>query len=261
MWGIVGVAVIVLLVGGWFAYSNWSGDSMTNSDLDNQNGDVNQTQTKGSLYITMTDAAANMNAVTAVNMTVDKVYIHNQTDGWVAVSQTPQTFDLLALHASGSQKLVAKVDATTGTYDQIWFHMTNVAVTESGKVKTATLPSGDFKMTGTIKVVADAASSAKIDVLADKSLYKTAKGEFIFAPVVNFESRSSATANVDSNNIVTVTGGVVESTTTAGMDFDGSVKANFKLDLNANVQINGGVISLPSASGTTQTNASVNVGY
>ncbi len=252
--GLVVVLVVVVAGVGWALYANMHANS--------QNGQYGATQNttapnQGKVYVGVTDAAANMGAVTAVNMTVDKVYLHSQAQGWVTVSSTPQTVDLLALHSAKSTALLAQTNVAADTYDQIWFHVASVKVTESGKVKTATLPSNDFKMNTAIVVAENAATSAKADVLADQSLHETSSGEVVFAPVVTFESRSNAAVTVDANNMENISGGTVDSSTTAGMDIDGTVKTNFKLDANTNLQINNGIINIK---GTGTSNTGVNVG-
>ena len=245
---IIGIIVVVVaaLIGGWWWMMSGANTGQISNNT-NQTGTQNTNNAEGTLYVNFTDAAVNMGNVSTVNMTVDKVYVHSQTQGWVTVSTTPQTFSLLALKAAGKTAVMAKTNVKADTYDQVWFHMTAVAITETGKTaKQATLPSADFKMAGAVKVVNGASSTATLDVLADQSIYKTDKGEFIFAPVVEFEGRQSATVNVDADNMATITNGMVNSNTTAGMDINGEVKANFKLDLNSKIEINGGVISVKS---------------
>lgn len=242
---IIGAIVIIALlaVGGWW----WMmyGANANVADINsNQNTNTGSTA-KGTVYFNFKDAALNMGTVSAVNMTVDKVYVHSATEGWVTVASNPQTFSLLAIKESGKAALMAKVDLPAGTYDQVWFHVTALSVTETGKTaKPATLPATDFKMQGVVKVLANTISTATFDILADQSIYKTDKGEFIFMPVVQFESRSKATVNLDSNNMVDITAGNVDASTSSGMDINGEVKANFKVDLTQKLEIKEGVISL-----------------
>lgn len=244
--GIIAVAVVVIIGGVWWIMS--ANNQAVAPITTQNNGTQNTSAAKGTLYMSFTDAAVNMGNISKVDMTVDKIYMHSQSQGWVTVSTNPQTFSLLALKASNSTQLMATAGLSVDTYDQAWFHISNVMVTETGKAaKQATLPSGDFKMQATVKVMENASSTATFDVLADKSLFKTSAGEFVFAPVVNFEGRENATATVGANSMVSISGGTVDSTTSAGMDINGEVKANFKLDLNSNLQINGGVISVKGA--------------
>lgn len=243
--GIIVVIAVLVVLGMWWMIYGANNQAVNPNPASNTNN--NQAATKGTLYVNFTDAAVNMGTISQVNMTVDRVYAHSQAQGWVTLSTVPQTFSLLELKVANKTALMVKADVKADTYDQVWFHMSAVGITETGKAtKQATLPSGDFKMAGVVKVVAGQSSTATLDVLADQSIYKTDKGEFIFAPVVAFEGRQNATVNVDSNNIVTITGGTVDSVATAGMDINGEVKANFKLDLNSKLEINGGTISVKS---------------
>ncbi len=255
---IIIIVFILLIGGGWLLLS---GNHNQAGQYSSMNNPSNGASANGTIYMSFKDAAVNMGNVSAVDMTVDKIYVHSESQGWVTVSTNPQTFSLLNLKASGAAQLMATATVAADTYDQAWFHISGATVTETGKTaKAAALPSGDFKMAGTLKVTGGTSSVATFDVLADQSLHKTSKSEFVFAPVVNFESRENAMVGVNSYNILTITGGTVDSNTSAGMDSNGEVKANFKLDANVNLQINGGVINVLGAAGTT-TGVSGSAGY
>jgi hypothetical protein len=73
--------------------------------------------------------------------------------------------------------------------------------------------------------------------LADKSLHTTGKGEYIFAPVVKTESKSSAEVSVDTSGTVIIIGGHTDGVNTLGMDLDGSMKLNFQLSANQKLSI------------------------
>ncbi len=235
------VVIAVLLIAGWFWYG-WNGSGTGTENGQNPNA-------KGTLYFAVKDAAADMRNITAVQMTLDKVYVHSQTQGWVLVSDDPQTFSLLELKESGKAALLAKANVVADTYDQVWFHMADVKVTQSGKVKTATLPSNDFKLNSKVTVTADGNSTATLDIFADQSIYQTSGGEVVFAPVVNFESRNGTSVTVDASNMVTATSGTVDANINAGMDVSGEVKNDFRIDTNSNLQINGGVINIQGQNG------------
>jgi len=241
---IIGIIVILAIVGiGIWSFLTYGMDGQTGLTGINQNTNQKGNVAKGTLYFSFKDAAVNMANVSAVTMTVDKAYVHSQSQGWVTLSSNPQTFRLLELKESGKAALMVKADVKPDTYDQMWFHISNVMVTETGKTaKQAMVPGSDFKMQGVVKVAADGASIVTLDILADQSLSKTAKGEFIFAPVVNFEGRSNAVVNMGIDNMITIVSGTVDSSTSAGMDINGEVKANFKVDLKANLQIDNGLI-------------------
>jgi len=238
---VTGIIIVALLVGaGWFLYATYGKPVQSPSVQNSQQN----TQAQGTLYFSFTDAAMNMQNVTAVDMQVDKVAVHSQARGWITVSQTPQTFKLLELKEKSALQLSAKVTLAADTYDQIRFHVTKVTVTESGAVKEAKMPSSEVKINSVVKVKANTDSSVVVDILADESLHKTGKGEIIFAPVAKVETREGASLSVGADNMVTVEGGIIDTNITAGMDVDGSVKDNFKLKTDTELEINGDLIKL-----------------
>ena len=50
---------------------------------------------EGRIVFAITDDAANMESVTNVYLTVDKIEAHSTTEGWVDVSGNSRTYDLL----------------------------------------------------------------------------------------------------------------------------------------------------------------------
>src|SRR3989338_8533426 len=71
-----------------------------------------QQSTSGRAVFTMTDAAANMGAVTSVK-------VHSEAEGWVTVSSAQKTYDLLQLKAQDKQELLADIQLKEGTYNQL----------------------------------------------------------------------------------------------------------------------------------------------
>jgi len=71
-----------------------AGCTQPQNNNNNQNGD-----SSGTMLLAVTHAAADMGSVSSVRMTVDRVRVYSQTEGWVTVSSTPKTYDLLALDA------------------------------------------------------------------------------------------------------------------------------------------------------------------
>ena len=241
------IVVLVLLVGfgAWYVmnYPNPITDYMNNNTTENNNqNDNNQNQAKGTLYFTVTDAAANMQNVTAVNMAIDRLEVFSNTQGWITLSTTPQIFNLLELKAKNQSKLFVKSDVAADTYSQLRLHVTKVLVMESGQIKEAKLPSNELKMQANIVVNSNTNSVARVDMLVDKSLHKTGNGNFIFAPVVKLDSSSDVMVQVGSENIVMASGGTVHSSIHGGMNLDGQMMLNFQLDQNTDFHINGAKI-------------------
>ena len=108
--------------------------------------------------------------------------------------------------------------------------------TDGAKVE-AKLPSNELKLVGKVIVEEDETSTVTVDFVADKSIHTASDGKYVFAPVILLETRSDANAEISEGNIVTIIGGNVISSVNAGMDVDGEIKINFKLNPASKIQI------------------------
>lgn len=253
---IVGIVVIIVLA--LIVWWMWQAGIFGNY---NQQTSQNQPQTKGTVVVSVTDAAQSLSAIDAIEMTVNQVQIHSQTQGWITLSDNSQTFNLLDLKAKGKLALAAQTDIPVDTYDQIKLSLGDVVVKKAGSTASAkaTTPQKDVVINNNTMVTEGQTTSVTVDVLADKSLYTTAKGEFVFLPAVKVETRSSTQATVDSNGMVDLTGGKVESTVQSGMDVKGNMTDNYTLDTNSanKLEINNGTLDIK---GSTSGNASGGTG-
>lgn len=198
----------------------------------------NSSTAEGRVIFSVTDASTNMNGVTAVNMTVDKIEMQSEATDWVTVSNEVMQYDLLALKVDGALALAAQTMVPEGEYNQIRLNVKNVMVVKSGVKTEAKLPSNTLQIKGKFTVNQDSTTSVTLDFVADGSLHVTGNGKFIFAPVVKVESRTGAEVVINSNNLVIISGGSVESNITVGMDVDGMVRDNFKLETDGKLEIN-----------------------
>ena len=196
---------------------------------------------QGRTVFTVTDAATALTGVTAVNVTVDKLEAHDAANGWVTVSTTAKTYDLLQLKQTASAALLADANLAAGTYDQIRLHISKVEVTANGKTQTVVLPSNSLKIVGNLTVKAGQTSTASLDFMVDKSLHMTGDGKFILAPVVRLLVKNAVGIKIGSDDKVEVSGGSTESDQTEGMDENGDMKANFELDKNLELDAQGAV--------------------
>jgi hypothetical protein len=254
MWAWI-VVVVIVVIGIIYLVNMPASPSGTNSTTTpaTQTG-----STQGRVVFSVTDAAVNMKNVSEVTLKVSSVQAHNNTNGWVTVSTTPQTFDLLTLNAKKQFNILADAKLATGTYDQVRLNVDSITVkTTSGATKPAKLPSGTLTLNTNLVVATDHTASITFDFLASKSLHMTGNGTYIFTPVVKTEARSDSDVTVNSDNSVKISGGNTEDSRTEGMDVDGSVKSNFqindseKLDIDANDVIHiGGKTSSSSGSNT-----------
>ena len=206
-------------------------------------------QEEGRVVFTITDAAANISAVTSIMVTVDSVRVHSATEGWVTVSSEAQTFDLLKLKAEGSQELLADVKLEEGTYQQLRLDISKVVVVDAEGEHEAKLPSGELKIVGDLEVKANSTSTATFDFIADESLHLTGNGEYILAPVVQLETKTDAEVEVKANQKVEIKAGKVKTNIKVGMDAEGNVGAGVGIPAKAKVSIAQGKVKVEGGLG------------
>lgn len=184
---------------------------------------------QGKIVFGITDAASNMEGISSVLVTVDKVEIHNTSNNWVTVSSETKEYDLLALKQSGAVSLLVNTNVDVGIYDQVRLIVSKVIVVQNGVQEEAKLPSGELKIVGNIVVNADKTSSVVFDFIADKSLHMTGNGKFIFAPVIKIKKQNDAKVELKSNNEIDIKDDEKENDEDVGMDEKGEVRNNFEL--------------------------------
>lgn len=199
---------------------------------------------EGRVVFTVTDAAADMSAVTSVMVTVDSVSVHSATEGWITVSSESRTFDLLKLKAEGSHELLADVNLKEETYQQLRLNILKVVVTDAEGEHEAKLPSGELKIVGDLEVKANSTSTASFDFIADESLHMTGNGEYILAPVVQLETKEDAEVEVKADKKVEVKGGKVKTNVKVGMDAEGNVGVGLGIPAKAALSIGQGKIKV-----------------
>ncbi len=201
------------------------------------NSGSSSSSTTGRVIFAISDAAANMGAVTSVKVTVDSVEAHSAADGWTTVSSSAKTYDLLALKARGEQVLLADAQLKEGTYEQVRLHISKVVVTDASGDHDAKLPSSELKIIGNIVVKANTTSAVAFDFIADESLHVTGNGQYIMSPVVRLETRERAEVEVKDDDSVKINGGDVDARMKVGMDVEGNVGEDHILPAKANLTI------------------------
>ncbi|MDO8515952.1 MAG: DUF4382 domain-containing protein [bacterium] len=192
---------------------------------------------QGRAVIGVSDAAMDMQGVSSVMITVDKVEVQSAAQGWVTVSSASKQYDLLQLKQSGAVALLADVNLPVGTYNQIRLAISKVDVTFNGTTQRAKLPSETLKIVGRLVVEDGKTATAVLDFKADKSLHATGNGRFVIAPVVNFKTKSDVSVEVKSDNTLKIDGGKDEDEVNVGMDEHGEIKNNFELGVSAKIEI------------------------
>ncbi len=193
------------------------------------------------VYFTITDAAADMGAVSEVKVTVDNINVQSESRGWVNVASDTRTYNLLELEAENAHELIADADLETGNYSQIRFDVTNVIVIDNEGEHEAKLPSEMLRINAYMEVKENSTTSVSLDFKADQSLHVTGNGQYIMAPVIQVETRENANINVQSNNRVQITGGNVKTNIEVGMNEKGEVGVGLNIPENANISIDAGI--------------------
>jgi hypothetical protein len=220
VFGVLGVLLLALLVAG-----------CTQS---NGNGGY-QGPDSGRTVIGLQDAATDMQGVTRVEMTVDEVSFHSAAQGWVTVSRTPKTYDLLQLKAESSTALIADTSLKQDTYDQMRLHVSRVVVYDASGSHDARLPSNELKFDGAVRVDTNYTSTATFDFIADESLHRTGNGSYIMAPVVHLQTRSRAQVQSTGNDRIVISGGTIHADSTVGMDLNGNIGVGIRVPINADL--------------------------
>src|SRR3989344_5363832 len=100
----------------------------------------------GRVVFAITDAAADIESVSAIKVTVSEIQAHKQGGGWITITSEDKTYDLLALKQSGELKVIADEQVAMGTYDQIRLDISNIVVVNSSGEQEAKLPSNVLKI-------------------------------------------------------------------------------------------------------------------
>jgi hypothetical protein len=243
----IGIIIAALVIVGGVYLFNQSPKNNTNTPTStgNNTGSNPTASATGRVVFAVSDAAMDMSAISQINMTVTGIDIHSQASGWVKVSGAAQTYNLLDLNAKNESKVFSDFQAPVGTYDMMRLEVSKIViVTKAGAAKEAKLPSGELKINTTLVVKDGGTSSVNFDFLASKSLHMTGNGGYIFAPVVRTETKSDASVTVDTDSTVKVDGGHVDKDETDGMDIDGSVKANFEIKADEQLDVENDVIKV-----------------
>lgn len=231
--------------------------TVNNTDANNNVDNNMDDGASGDVYVAITDAAADMGAVSSVMVRIDDVELRNEANAWTTVSSNAQTYDLLALKAQQKEKLFAHANLEYGTYDRLRLEVIQVAVVDAQGEHEATLPAQDIEFDTRIVVNERGDAIIVLDFIADESLHTTQEGEYIFAPVVQANAYSEASINIASDNAVVVTGGQATHSTKVGMDIDGNVGVGLTIPADIVLTVDG---VLGSSIVETNTTSNVNVG-
>lgn len=230
----------VLLVAGCQAPNDGSVPPITD---DNDDEVPIATNDEGRVVFGVTDLGLDTESVTSLRVRIDKVEVHSSEKGWIKIMDSPKTIDLIQLDSENIIQLLADVKLEEGIYQQFRVVISNVIVEDSGGISNAILPSGELKFNGNLNVNADSISTFILDFKAEDSVHVAGNGKYIFAPVIQLETRQDAEVDLSESRdgkIVNINGGSVDTNIEVGMDVDGNVDVGLKIPKDKKLTIKAG---------------------
>ncbi len=147
----------------------------------------------GSVEILLTDAP--LDDVDEVYVTFDSVQVQaKDAGGWVSVTSTVQTFELLSLQGGLTEPL-GLTTLSTGTYGQIRLGLIDAWLVADGESHDLEIPSGDtsgLKLNHGFEIQGGVRTTITLDFDAAKSIHRTGNGRYIMRPVIEVVATSTA---------------------------------------------------------------------
>ncbi len=245
----------------------FGGELITNNTIGgDQGGVVNQNQTgnqttnqtlqgMGRVLVSLAHVGSNETGADSVKMVVDRIWVRSETgQNWVLASSVPRILDLTELSGVESHAILADMPLPTGTYDQVQVRVSIPAVIVTDEAQNdfaAFLPAREMNFTGTLAVLPNLTSAVIFNVNTADSLHTTARGEYVFAPLIGFETRENVlTGTRDAAGRMEITAGRLISNSTVGVNELGMVGENVTFPTGT-VSIVGGSIRVQGVNFTT----------
>lgn len=204
---------------------------------------------QGTVTFAIKDKAESLDNFQYILLQLKGVSVHHAGGQWIAMKSTPPLFDLLKLYRSEKESaFLTELNLDAGIYDQIRFDLgTIMLVTKDGMSHEAKIPSKEIKFNSRLIVEKEGKSSVTIDIISAKSIHLTGRGEYIFAPVINLETRSKLDqTQIFPTGMVTIIGGKTDTTIDVGMDENGDMKKDFFFDSSTTFEIIGNIFHVVS---------------
>ncbi len=203
---------------------------------------------KGRIVVTATSAAADLQDITGIAVTVQNISIHNASQGWSDLSAPAATLNLVQMQNESAETVLVDAYADIGSYDRIRLILANPVVTDAAGEHNATLPSTEYAADANLTVAMESAAVATFDFIANESLHVTDQGDYVFAPVANVTARNDAMVVSMGGNQVITSGGDVATQAKVGMDADGNVGPGMGIPANATLTVESGKVRIASGS-------------
>ncbi|TSC89198.1 MAG: hypothetical protein G01um10143_579 [Parcubacteria group bacterium Gr01-1014_3] len=201
----------------------------------------------GRLVFSITDEAVKLDNAQSVLVNITRVEAFNAQKGWVTISSTPQTFDLVQLKKDGRFVLLGDKQVSFGDYTQVRLVIGTVVVLKDGVAHDARILNKDLRLVTNFAVARGATSAVTVDILGDKSLHRTSSGKYIFASVLNLKTYERVEQVQIANKKVELIGGTIKYNSTIGVDENGDLKIGYEINSAATLEILGDAIIVTSA--------------
>jgi len=201
----------------------------------------------GRLVFSITDEAVKLDNAQSVLFNINRVEAFNAQRGWVVISSTPQTFDLIQLKKDGRFVLLSDRQVVFGDYTQVRLVIGTVVVLKDGVAHDAKVLNKDLRLTTNFSVARGGISAVTVDVLGDKSLHRTVSGKYIFAPVLNLKTYDRVDSVQIANKKVELIGGNIKYNSTIGVDENGDLKIGYEINSAATLELQGNTLVVTSA--------------
>ena len=143
----------------------------------------------GKLRVLITDATA---AYDAVNVTFSEVSVHSDSgkseadslSGWIILSDSVKTFDLLTL-SNGATSLLGEKNLDEGHYTQLRLTLTEAEVVVDDTPYKLDVPSGVMKFVSGFDIKSETPMELIVDFDAARSIHQTGKnGDYKLKPTI-----------------------------------------------------------------------------
>lgn len=213
-----------------------------------------QSVNKGRVIIAVNSSAPRLasnlkigNNLTKATAVIDHIQAlpSSQGKGWINVSNTSQTIDLLALRNASPRlpQIISDTQVPIGQYQKIKFNISKVHVEDSQGVKIVYLPSNVVEFDAPFSVASkkDFVTTIVVDLPLDEGLRdatdEAGKAVKVFAPVINFETRGDAQVGTANKKLQFQKSGNLQHVGTVGMDLHGQTDKGLGIPISAILKI------------------------
>lgn len=225
---------------------------------------------KGRVIVAVNSSAPRLAALSrpANNLTkalavIDHIQVlpSGQGKGWINISNTNQTIDLLGLRNASPRlpQIVADARVPVDQYQKVRFHISKIVAEDGQGAKVVHLPGNNIEFEAPFSVSAkkDLVTTIVLDIPLDESLRdaldEAGRPVKVFAPVINYETKGDSQVTTSPNKRLNFQKqGVVQGTGTVSMDASGQVDKGVGIASTTPLKVDKGKVVIPSTKGIVE---------